>query len=33
MQTWFGARDFCRAIGGDLACIHSEEEQNLIAGL
>uniref|UniRef100_A0A8B9GDH7 MRC1 protein n=1 Tax=Amazona collaria TaxID=241587 RepID=A0A8B9GDH7_9PSIT len=22
MQTWFGARDFCRAIGGDLACIH-----------
>uniref|UniRef100_A0A672TQ34 Mannose receptor C-type 1 n=1 Tax=Strigops habroptila TaxID=2489341 RepID=A0A672TQ34_STRHB len=30
MQTWFGARDFCRAIGGDLACIHSEEEQNLI---
>uniref|UniRef100_A0A8C3KBI1 Macrophage mannose receptor 1 n=1 Tax=Calidris pygmaea TaxID=425635 RepID=A0A8C3KBI1_9CHAR len=30
METWFGARDFCRAIGGDLACIHSEEEQNLI---
>uniref|UniRef100_A0A8C2T126 Macrophage mannose receptor 1-like n=1 Tax=Coturnix japonica TaxID=93934 RepID=A0A8C2T126_COTJA len=22
MQTWFGARDFCRAIGGDLACVH-----------
>ncbi|NXO51028.1 MRC1 protein, partial [Aramus guarauna] len=33
MRTWFDARDFCRAIGGDLACIHSEEEQNLIAGL
>ncbi|NXX44081.1 MRC1 protein, partial [Tricholaema leucomelas] len=33
MQTWFGARDFCRALGGDLACIHSEEEQNLIANL
>ncbi|XP_054027132.1 macrophage mannose receptor 1 [Dryobates pubescens] len=33
MQTWFGARDFCRAIGGDLACIHSEEEQKLIADL
>uniref|UniRef100_A0A8C3EHJ2 Uncharacterized protein n=1 Tax=Corvus moneduloides TaxID=1196302 RepID=A0A8C3EHJ2_CORMO len=30
MQTWFEARDFCRTIGGDLACIHSEEEQNLI---
>ncbi|XP_041899532.1 macrophage mannose receptor 1-like [Corvus kubaryi] len=33
MQTWFEARDFCRTIGGDLACIHSEEEQNLIARL
>ncbi|XP_053915272.1 macrophage mannose receptor 1 [Cuculus canorus] len=33
MQTWFGARDVCRAIGGDLACIHSEEEQNLISSL
>ncbi|KGL73953.1 Macrophage mannose receptor 1, partial [Tinamus guttatus] len=33
MQTWFGARDFCRAIGGDLASIHSEEEQNLISRL
>uniref|UniRef100_A0A8B9QQM5 Macrophage mannose receptor 1 n=1 Tax=Anas platyrhynchos TaxID=8839 RepID=A0A8B9QQM5_ANAPL len=33
METWFGARDFCRAIGGDLACIHSEEEQTLIAGM
>ncbi|NWI51084.1 MRC1 protein, partial [Calyptomena viridis] len=33
MQTWFGAKDFCRAIGGDLACIHSEEEQHLIARL
>uniref|UniRef100_A0A8C2SXV2 Macrophage mannose receptor 1-like n=1 Tax=Coturnix japonica TaxID=93934 RepID=A0A8C2SXV2_COTJA len=33
MQTWFGARDFCRAIGGDLACVHSEEEQKLISSL
>ncbi|NWX97025.1 MRC1 protein, partial [Nothoprocta ornata] len=33
METWFGARDFCRAIGGDLASIHSEEEQNLISNL
>ncbi|NXT10999.1 MRC1 protein, partial [Prunella fulvescens] len=33
MKTWFEARDFCRTIGGDLACIHSEEEQNLIARL
>ncbi|NXU54453.1 MRC1 protein, partial [Turnix velox] len=33
MQTWFGAREFCRAIGGDLASIHSEEEQNLIMSL
>uniref|UniRef100_A0A8V0XRY1 Macrophage mannose receptor 1 n=1 Tax=Gallus gallus TaxID=9031 RepID=A0A8V0XRY1_CHICK len=33
MQTWIGARDFCRAIGGDLACIHSEEEQKLISSL
>ncbi|KFQ05099.1 Macrophage mannose receptor 1, partial [Leptosomus discolor] len=33
MQTWFGARDFCRAIGGDLACIHNDEEQRLIASL
>uniref|UniRef100_A0A8B9NY81 MRC1 protein n=1 Tax=Apteryx owenii TaxID=8824 RepID=A0A8B9NY81_APTOW len=32
MQTWFGARDFCRAIGGDLASIHSEDEQSLISG-
>ncbi|XP_027551432.1 macrophage mannose receptor 1-like [Neopelma chrysocephalum] len=33
MKTWFDAKDFCRAIGGDLACIHSEEEQNLITRL
>ncbi|NWW90882.1 MRC1 protein, partial [Rhynochetos jubatus] len=33
MQTWFGARDFCQAIGGDLASIHSEEEQSLIVSL
>ncbi|CAM4596068.1 macrophage mannose receptor 1-like [Lepidochelys kempii] len=33
MKTWIEARDFCRAIGGDLATIHSEEEQNIINGL
>uniref|UniRef100_A0A8C0J0M3 C-type lectin domain-containing protein n=1 Tax=Chelonoidis abingdonii TaxID=106734 RepID=A0A8C0J0M3_CHEAB len=33
MKTWFDARDFCRAIGGDLASIHSEEDQNVINGL
>uniref|UniRef100_K7FSL5 Mannose receptor C-type 1 n=1 Tax=Pelodiscus sinensis TaxID=13735 RepID=K7FSL5_PELSI len=30
MRTWFDARDFCRAIGGDLAAIHNQEEQNVI---
>ncbi|XP_075778589.1 macrophage mannose receptor 1-like isoform X1 [Pelodiscus sinensis] len=33
MRTWFEARDFCRAIGGDLVAIHSEEEQNVIKSL
>uniref|UniRef100_A0A8C8RLT3 Mannose receptor C-type 1 n=1 Tax=Pelusios castaneus TaxID=367368 RepID=A0A8C8RLT3_9SAUR len=33
MKTWFDARDFCRAIGGDLATVHSEEEQNVIKKL
>ncbi|XP_051524380.1 macrophage mannose receptor 1-like isoform X1 [Myxocyprinus asiaticus] len=27
-KTWFEARDFCRAIGGDLASFHSQEEIN-----
>ncbi|XP_043825132.1 LOW QUALITY PROTEIN: macrophage mannose receptor 1 [Dromiciops gliroides] len=26
-KTWFDARDFCRAIGGDLASITSKEDQ------
>lgn len=26
--TWFDARDYCRAIGGDLLSIHSQAEQN-----
>ncbi|XP_054847998.1 macrophage mannose receptor 1-like [Eublepharis macularius] len=30
-RTWFEARDFCREIGGDLASIHSEEDQNKIS--
>ncbi|CAL1580355.1 unnamed protein product [Knipowitschia caucasica] len=25
-KTWFEARDFCRAVGGDLLSIHSSEE-------
>ncbi|XP_077159816.1 macrophage mannose receptor 1-like [Paroedura picta] len=29
-RTWFEARDFCREIGGDLASIHSYEEQKRI---
>ncbi|XP_019969273.2 macrophage mannose receptor 1b [Paralichthys olivaceus] len=28
-KTWFEARDFCRAIGGDLLSIHSSGEQIL----
>ncbi|XP_026888044.2 macrophage mannose receptor 1-like isoform X2 [Electrophorus electricus] len=27
-KTWIEARDFCRAIGGDLASLHSESESN-----
>nr|XP_055073387.1 macrophage mannose receptor 1-like [Misgurnus anguillicaudatus] len=29
-KTWFEARDFCRAIGGDLASFHSENEINVL---
>ncbi|XP_042329974.1 macrophage mannose receptor 1-like [Sceloporus undulatus] len=29
-KTWFEARDFCKEIGGDLASIHNEEEQNIL---
>nr|XP_055053563.1 macrophage mannose receptor 1-like [Misgurnus anguillicaudatus] len=29
-KTWFEARDFCRAIGGDLASFHSEDEMNVL---
>ncbi|XP_051570049.1 macrophage mannose receptor 1-like isoform X2 [Myxocyprinus asiaticus] len=29
-KTWFEARDFCRAIGGDLVSFHSREEINTI---
>lgn len=25
-KTWYEARDYCRAIGGDLLSIHSEAE-------
>ncbi|XP_015279234.1 PREDICTED: macrophage mannose receptor 1-like [Gekko japonicus] len=32
-RTWFEARDFCREIGGDLASIHSDEEQSKIQEL
>ncbi|XP_019388002.1 PREDICTED: macrophage mannose receptor 1-like [Crocodylus porosus] len=32
-KSWFEARDFCRAVGGDLAAIHTEEEQNVIVKL
>ncbi|KAM4552770.1 macrophage mannose receptor 1-like isoform 2-T2 [Odontesthes bonariensis] len=31
-KTWFEARDFCRAIGGDLLSIHSGPEQILGRG-
>ncbi|RXN31634.1 macrophage mannose receptor 1 [Labeo rohita] len=27
-KSWFDARDFCRAIGGDLASFHSQKEIN-----
>uniref|UniRef100_A0A8C5Y4E3 Macrophage mannose receptor 1 n=1 Tax=Microcebus murinus TaxID=30608 RepID=A0A8C5Y4E3_MICMU len=29
-KTWFESRDFCRALGGDLASINSKEEQQTI---
>ncbi|XP_055073374.2 macrophage mannose receptor 1 [Misgurnus anguillicaudatus] len=29
-KTWFEARDFCRAVGGDLASFHSENEINVV---
>ncbi|KAM9322716.1 macrophage mannose receptor 1-like isoform 2-T2 [Pholidichthys leucotaenia] len=29
-KTWFEARDYCRAIGGDLISIHSENEMNAL---
>uniref|UniRef100_A0AAR2LBX1 Macrophage mannose receptor 1 n=1 Tax=Pygocentrus nattereri TaxID=42514 RepID=A0AAR2LBX1_PYGNA len=29
-KTWFEARDFCRAIGGDLASFHSEKESDAL---
>uniref|UniRef100_UPI0037E74650 macrophage mannose receptor 1-like n=1 Tax=Semicossyphus pulcher TaxID=241346 RepID=UPI0037E74650 len=28
-KTWYEARDFCRAIGGDLLSIHSDNEQRV----
>ncbi|XP_036201669.1 macrophage mannose receptor 1 isoform X2 [Myotis myotis] len=29
-KTWFDSRDFCRALGGDLASINNKEEQQAI---
>uniref|UniRef100_A0A8C3X197 Macrophage mannose receptor 1 n=1 Tax=Catagonus wagneri TaxID=51154 RepID=A0A8C3X197_9CETA len=29
-KTWFESRDFCRALGGDLASINNKEEQQAI---
>ncbi|KAG8515944.1 Macrophage mannose receptor 1 [Galemys pyrenaicus] len=29
-KTWFESRDFCRALGGDLASINNKEEQQVI---
>ncbi|EHH64595.1 macrophage mannose receptor 1 [Macaca nemestrina] len=29
-KTWFESRDFCRALGGDLASINNKEEQQTI---
>lgn len=28
MRNWFEARDFCRAIGGDLLSLHSANDLN-----
>ncbi|XP_028605836.2 macrophage mannose receptor 1-like [Podarcis muralis] len=32
-KSWLEARDFCRAIGGDLVSVHSEEEQKMLSEL
>ncbi|XP_065117892.1 macrophage mannose receptor 1-like isoform X3 [Paramisgurnus dabryanus] len=29
-KNWFEARDFCRAVGGDLASFHSEDEMDVL---
>lgn len=29
-KTWFESRDFCRALGGDLASINNKEDQQAI---
>ncbi|XP_053215421.1 macrophage mannose receptor 1-like [Podarcis raffonei] len=29
-KSWFEAREFCRAVGGELISIHSEEEQKIL---
>ncbi|KAM6989317.1 LOW QUALITY PROTEIN: macrophage mannose receptor 1-like [Tautogolabrus adspersus] len=31
-RTWYEARDYCKAIGGDLLSIHSEDELKSITG-
>uniref|UniRef100_UPI0037E78EBA macrophage mannose receptor 1-like n=1 Tax=Semicossyphus pulcher TaxID=241346 RepID=UPI0037E78EBA len=31
-RTWYEARDYCKAIGGDLVSIHSDAELRLIKG-
>ena len=30
-MTWYEARDYCRAIGGDLLSIHSADEKKAIS--
>ena len=32
-KTWENARDHCRKIGGELASIHSEEENDFVKSL